>query len=176
MAESFRSARILARPVTEADAPEIAGIYEGNRELLVLLDRESDPLVLTRRFTLRENLPPKVPSTGLHNLILCDVRTEDPIGLLSLCVGYPMKNVAYIGELFLHPDHQGAGLGREICRRLEALLRLGPARYIRVGVGLKNWNALRFWIRLGYAQITGMSGDRHFTPKGHAFLELQKNL
>lgn len=176
MAETLRSARILARPVTNADIRAVAGIYGGNRDLHVLLDREHDPLVLSRRFTQGLNLPQSAPSARLHNFLLCDVRTEQPLGLLSLCMGYPAGDVAYIGELFLHPSFQGAGLGREICLRLEQVLRPGPAKTLRVGVGLRNWNALRFWVKLGFTHVTGMSGDRHFSPHGHAFIELEKNL
>ncbi|NLW80961.1 MAG: hypothetical protein GXY42_04725 [Desulfovibrionales bacterium] len=47
---------------------------------------------------------------------------------------------------------------------------------MRVGIGLRNWNALRFWIRLGFQRITGMSGSRVYAPNAFAFLELQKNL
>lgn len=179
MAETLRSARILARTATESDALAVAGVYEGNRDLLVLLDREHDPHVLSVRFTRGLNLPHGVASARLHNLLLCDARSGRPMGILSLCLGYPSQTVAYIGELFLHPDFQGLGLGREICLRLEETLRLNPARTVRsvrVGVGLRNWNALRFWIRLGFTHVTGMSGDRHFSPQGHAYLELEKNL
>jgi GNAT superfamily N-acetyltransferase len=176
MANPLRSARILARPATAADAPAVVGIYEGNRDLLALLDREHDPKVLTRRFVQGLNLPQGFPPAGLRNYLLCDVQNGRPVGLLSLYIGYPARDVAYIGELFLHPDHQGAGLGREIFQRLEQMLRLGPSASVRVGVGLKNWNALRFWIKLGFSNITGMSGDRNFSPQGHAFLELEKIL
>ena len=176
MADTLRSARILARPVTEADAPAVEGIYEANLDLLVLLDRVHDPLVLARNFTQGLNVPKGCPPSGLHNLLLCDAGNGGPLGLLSLYLGYPVRDVAYIGELFLHTDHQRTGLGREICQRLEEALRHGTARRMRVGVSLNNWNALRFWIRLGYTHVTGMSGDRHFSPQGHAFLELEKNL
>jgi len=176
MADSFRSERILARTVTDADSPEVAGVYAGNRELLVLLDRESDPDVLARRFVQQLNVPPKVHPSSLHNLVLLDAPTGLALGILSLCTGYPSERIAYIGELFLHPEYQGAGRGREICLKLESMLRQSPMQSVRVGVGLKNWNALRFWIRLGYTHITGMSGDRNFAPEAHAFLELQKNL
>jgi ribosomal protein S18 acetylase RimI-like enzyme len=176
MANPLRSARILARPVTAADTPAVVGIYEGNRDLLVLLDREHDPEVLARRFVQGLNLPQGSPPAGLRNYLLCDVQTGRPTGLLSLYIGYPSRDVAYIGELFLHPGRQGVGLGREVCLCLEQALRSGPAKTMRVGVGLKNWNALRFWVKLGFTEITGMSGDRHFRPDGHAFLELQKTL
>ena len=176
MANPFRSARILARPATTADTPAVTGVYEGNRELLALLDREHDPALMTSRFVQGLNLPQGFPPAGLQNYLLCDAKSGKPLGLLSFYIGYPARDVAYIGELFLHPDHQGVGLGREVCLRLEQALRSGPVKTMRVGVGLKNWNAMRFWVKLGFTQITGMSGDRHFSPERHAFLELQKTI
>ena len=50
MPYSFRSARMIARPVTGDDTPEVEAVYAGNRELLLLLDRENDPALLARRF------------------------------------------------------------------------------------------------------------------------------
>lgn len=176
MPYSFRSARILAQPVTGAETPEIETVYAGNRELLLLLDRENDPPILARRFVEHQNLPPRGCPSSLHNLILREPMAGDVIGLLSLYTGYPKGDVAYVGELFLSAEFQGIGLGREAYLSLEAMLRPGPMTRVRVGVGLKNWNALRFWIRLGFMQVTGMSGDRLFGPGRHAFLELQKNL
>jgi ribosomal protein S18 acetylase RimI-like enzyme len=176
MSYSFHSARILARPVTEADASAVEAVYAANRELLVLLDRENDPALLARRFVHGRNLPPKGHSSCLHNLLLCDASSTDVMGILGLYAGYPRADVAYVGELFLSPSFQGVGLGREAYLGLEALLRQGSMSRVRVGVGLRNWNALRFWIRLGFSQVTGMSGDRVFKTGGYAFLELQKNL
>jgi ribosomal protein S18 acetylase RimI-like enzyme len=176
MSYSFRSARILARPVNGLDAPEVEAVYAANRELLVLLDRENDPALLAHRFAERRNLPPKGYASRLHNLLLCDAASKDVLGILGVYAGYPRADVAYVGELFLHTSFQGVGLGREAYLSLEALLRQGPMSSVRVGVGLRNWNALRFWIRLGFSQVTGMSGDRVFGKGRYAFLELQKNL
>lgn len=176
MPYSFQSLRITARSVTESEVPDIEAVYEGNRKLLSLLDREKDPSALARRFVDGLNLPTRGVKANLHNLILRETLSLDAIGLASLYVGYPKADIAYVGELFLAPQFQGVGFGREAYLALEALLRAARLSQVRVGVGLRNWNALRFWLRLGFAQITGMSGDRNFGPGCYAFVELQKNL
>jgi ribosomal protein S18 acetylase RimI-like enzyme len=176
MSYSFRSARILAQPVTGVDTPEIEAVYTGNRELLLLLDREYDPLVLARRFVEGRNLPPRGILSCLHNLVLREAGSGDVMGLLGFYMGYPKADIVYVGELFLGPQFQGVGFGREVYLSLEGMLRPGPMSRVRVGVGLRNWNALRFWIKLGFTHVSGMSGDRSFGPDRHAFLELQKNL
>jgi hypothetical protein len=57
MSYSFQSERVIARPVTTADTSEIEAVYAGNRELLILLDRENEPSALARRFVDHQNLP-----------------------------------------------------------------------------------------------------------------------
>jgi ribosomal protein S18 acetylase RimI-like enzyme len=176
MTLSFRSARLTARVAETTDEPDIRAVFSANAPLLKLLDREHDPEVLAARFVHRQNLPPQGHPSRLHNLILEACESGRAVGLLSVYEGYPTRRIAYIGQLFLHPDVHGQGLGREIYLQLESLLRRCPLQVVRVGVALRNWNALRFWTRLGFLRITGMSGDRHFAPEAHAFLELQKNL
>ncbi len=174
--DSFRTTHLLARPATPADEGSVLAVYAGNEPLLRLLDRESEAREMTSKFLHGENLPPSGRPELLHNLALCIPSTPGVAGLLSLYIGYPQVRTLYIGELFLHPSVQGRGLGREVCLRLEELCRKASLRRIRVGVALRNWNALRFWIKLGFLDVTGMSGDRVFAPDAYAFLELQRKL
>lgn len=176
MTQLFRSARIAARTAELQDEADIRNIFTANARLLSLLDHDHDPADMADRFVRRQNLPPDGHQGRLHNFTLQACGSDRTIGLLSVYEGYPTRRVAYVGQLFLHPDCHGQGLGREVYLQLEGLLRLRPVQVVRVGVALRNWNALRFWTRLGFLRITGMSGDRHFAPEAHAFLELQKNL
>lgn len=173
---NLRTPRLNGFPVSPSDLPEIQSVYAENCELLRLLDYDHDPAVLAERFVLRANLPTGGTADKLLNLVLKCGRTGNTVGLLGVYSGYPEPAVAYLGELFLRLAHQRLGLGREVCLALESDLRAKNMRTLRVGVGLRNWNALRFWIKLGYVRITGMSGDRYFTPDAHAYLELEKNL
>lgn len=176
MGYSFRTTRVTARPVEKHDARDIRNIFAANAALLKLLDREHDPYILADRFVLRLNLPPDGEQKHLFNSVLHGSGTQCAIGLLSLYEGYPAPHIAYIGQLFLHPRVHGQGFGRETYLQVENMLRQKPLDAVRVGVALRNWNALRFWARQGFLCITGISGDRHFAPEAHAFLELQKKL
>lgn len=172
---SFHAPRLIGRPVVPADAPDILAIYRENEPLLLLLDHDQNPASMATRFVGQANLPKGGEARHLSNLVL--TATAGPcVGLLSVYHGYPDPDVAYIGELFLRPAHQGQGLGREAYLSVEARLRAQGMRAARVGIGLRNWNALRFWIRLGFLRVTGMSGARAFAPNAFAFLELQKKL
>ncbi len=172
----FRTARLIGHPASPTDEDDIRTVYQENEPLLRLLDHDQDPARMAARFTRRANHPPRGEADKLSNLVLACAKTGLCVGILSVYHGYPEPGVAYVGELFLRPIHQGQGLGRETYLALEADLRGHGTRVARVGVGLRNWNALRFWIRLGFLRVTGMSGARTFAPDAFAFLELQKNL
>ena len=172
----FRTARLIGHPVTLADEADIRTVYQENEPLLRLLDHDQAPAHMAARFARRANHPPCGEADKLSNLVLNSVQTGLCVGILSVYHGYPEPGVAYVGELFLRPAHQGQVLGREIYLALETELRGHGTRVARVGIGLRNWNALRFWIRLGFLRVTGMSGARVFAPDAFAFLELQKNL
>lgn len=157
-------------------AEDVFTVYLENKQLLLLLDRDHDPRHWANTFLLRTNLPPGGNSAGLYNFLLRRAPDSSCAGLASVYLGYPTPRTAYIGELFLRPLAQGQGLGSELRAALETILRARGMTNVRVGVGLRNWNALRFWIRGGYVHITGMSGSRIFAPHNFAFLELQKSL
>lgn len=171
----LRTPRLTGHPVTPADESDILAVYQENAPLLRLLDHDQDPSRMAARFVAHTNLPARGEASHLSNLVLTGT-SGVCVGLLSVYLGYPEPDVAYIGELFLRPAHQGRGLGREAYLALEARLHEQGWRAARVGIGLRNWNGLRFWVRLGFLRITGMSGARTFAPETFAFLELQKNL
>lgn len=172
----FCSQRLAVQPVTEAEIQNIHEIFASNADLLQLLDREHDPRIHAEQFVFSRILPPNGISNQMYNLTLRRKDTQSIVGLLGLYEGYPTAHIAYLGQLFLHTRYQGQGLGQEIYEQLENYLRLRAIRAVRVGVALRNWNALRFWIKRDFLHITGMSGDRNFSSQKHAFLELQKKL
>ncbi|GAB1410277.1 hypothetical protein MASR1M90_14310 [Desulfovibrionales bacterium] len=172
----LRTPRLSCMAVCPAHFSEILSIYEHNKPLLVLLDQEHDPARLATRFIRKTNLPAEGNARQLRNFLVACADTAQVVGLCSVYQGYPEPRIAYVGELFFLPDAQHVGLGRELYLALEERFRACSMQAVRVGVGLRNWNALRFWIRLGFVRITGMSGDRDFSPQAYAFLELQKNL
>lgn len=172
----FCSQHLVAQPVTPADIQAVFDIFASNADLLKLLDREHDPQVCAQQFVGQRILPPKGSSSQMYNLTLRTRDNQSIIGLLGVYEGYPTAHIAYLGQLFFHAQLQGQGLGREIYGQLENYLRLRAMRAVRVGVALRNWKALRFWIKCGFKSITGMSGDLEFSRDNHAFLELEKQL
>lgn len=171
---AITSPRLTSTPVTLQEEQEILRIYAENESILPLLDRDQDASQLTTRLLHHSNVPKGGRQDHLHNLLLH--AGNHPIGLLSVYIGYPQPDIAYIGELFLRPQFQQQGFAAEAVKGLETELIRQAYTGIRVGVSLKNWRGLRFWLRQKFLAVTGMSGDRDFGPEAHAFIELHKRL
>ena len=74
----------------------------------------------------------------------------------------PVQNQRYGGEVL-------AGLGREL-RELPAY----EAAWARVW--LKNWPALRMWVKAGFDRIVEISGDKVLSAEGQANVILEQDL
>jgi ribosomal protein S18 acetylase RimI-like enzyme len=121
-------------------------------------------------------IPPHGLVENLRNFVLFDRESDQPMGILSLYLGYPDPNIYYIGSLYLRPSWQRGGYGRELMQELEQQLQGGEYAAGRVAVGLKNWPALSFWTKQGYDTVTMISGDRTYAADHYAVIELQKDL
>ncbi|OLP58438.1 GNAT family N-acetyltransferase [Xaviernesmea oryzae] len=59
--------------------------------------------------------------------------------------------LAMLHQLYVHPDHQGEGIGRDLFAELETCFP--EAERMRVEVAEQNERALHFYTRLGFAEI-----------------------
>ncbi|HZG87727.1 GNAT family N-acetyltransferase [Paenibacillus sp.] len=152
----------------------LQALYEKSSYMAAWDGRVVEPDYIDRIAEGRGEVP---PGGSQDRLLLQRIARKDdperrPIGLLELYHGYPHERSLYIGFLFIDPVEQGNGCGREIASRCRELaLGLGYEE-ARVAVALKNWPALRFWIRNGYRHATKTAGDRLFGEDAYAVLEL----
>jgi diamine N-acetyltransferase len=103
--------------------------------------------------------------------------THQMVGYLELYHGYPSIDVLWIGMFGLDPQFQGHGYGQELINRLcELVGEMTGYSKIGLGVALKNWPAIRFWVNAGFDRIVKISGDKVYSNSSFAFLGLEKNL
>ena len=99
------------------------------------------------------------------------------IGYFHLQHAFPKPDVVWISMVVIHPDHQRKGVGTEV---IEGVIRelqcLAKYRAVWLRVYLKNWPALRAWIKLGFGTIIEYRGDEVFSKNGHASLILERTL
>ena len=151
-------------------------IFNENREILELLGTVETPERKAIQALRHLVLPPGGVAWREKVYLIRDLESRDTVGFLAVYFGYPTPETVYIASLYLRPMFQGHGLGREIVRAVEAQAKESGFREARVGVGLKNWRALRFWTSCGYSRITKIKGDREFGEMSLANVELLKNL
>ena len=105
------------------------------------------------------------------------VSTHQLIGYLEMYHGYPTADVFWIGMFGIDPQFHGQHYGQELINRLIELVReLQGYSKIGLGVALKNWPAIRFWVNAGFDRIIKISGDKTYSKDTFAFLSLEKAL
>lgn len=86
-----------------------------------------------------------------------------PVGYLSYQLDYA-PGVAKIHKLYLLPDNQGRGFGRQLLHRVERIATNAGQHQLRLDVNYRN-PAVAFYERLGFRKI-----DRHDTDIGNGYL------
>lgn len=122
------------------------------------------------------DLPPQGnPSQEKTCLVFLQGKTT-VIGVLSFYQGYPTTKTLYVGSLFLFQDFHRQGFGTELIQKLEKQAATVGYEEARVVVGLKNWQGLIFWVKLGFNQITKITGNEKYAENAYADLELVKRI
>lgn len=98
------------------------------------------------------------------------------IGVICIYHGYPKDSNIYISSMCIKNDYKKNGFGQEIIEQLNNELERLGYKEIRINVSLKNCPALRFWIKRGFNSINGVHGDKVYSEKTFASLELTRIL
>lgn len=175
MLDVIDTKRLNGYMVTEDDRDVVREILNENISLISLFSENTDIENMTFSIIQYTDLPPGGEKQNLHSFILSRKSDGKSVGLLSGYFGYPEKEIFYLGSLFIRRGEQRRGLGKEIVEELERILPEYGFKQGRLGVALRNWGALRFWIELGYDRVTKISGDLEYGKGKYALLELAKD-
>lgn len=124
------------------------------------------------------DLPP-IPkaNTSAYSLISIKKKeTMELIGFLDLYFGYPKAGAAWISIFMIHDKFRNNGYAQETIHMILEECKLLGYKKIGIGVYLKNWRALRFWIKVGFNSITNIKGDKDYSEDSFARIELMMNL
>ena len=102
--------------------------------------------------------------------------TGEIIGFFDLYYGYPSSNSIYISILLIDSKKQKMNYGKEVVEKIIYEGRLSSFEKIALGVQLKNWKALKFWINLGFNKILGYYGSTTLSEDTIAMIGLEKSL
>jgi ribosomal protein S18 acetylase RimI-like enzyme len=130
------------------------------------------------RCAVSDGLPPPNGSKELYRMQTIRLRsTERAIGFAGCYHGWPEPDTFYVTEVMIDAQFQGQGYGQELARGLtDQVAQLGAYRRICLLAALKNWPALRFWMRAGFDRMVDYKGDKRHSPETFAYLMLEKAL
>ena len=101
----------------------------------------------------------------------------DIIGYYHIAYGVRRPEILAVGMFVLDPPVQSQGYGSEVLGGLSRRLRELPAYEAAwARVWLKNWPALRMWIKAGFDRIVAIDGDKVLSAEGQANVILEQDL
>jgi diamine N-acetyltransferase len=105
------------------------------------------------------------------------VEEGDIVGYYHMAFGVRRPEILAIGMFVLDPPAQNQGYGSEVLAGLGRRLRGLPtyqAAWARVW--LKNWPALRMWVKAGFDRIVEIDGDKVLSAEAQANVILELDL
>ncbi|OWR27269.1 GNAT family N-acetyltransferase [Saccharibacillus sp. O23] len=175
ISDKWNSQRLTMTDLKEDEIPEVQDLYETSRYMNQWDGEIYNPEHIKDCF-FKGNLP---PNGKLENYKIQTIRNQEDqqiIGILSVYHGFPSTDAVYLEFLYIDKTIQKQGFGQEVVNRFaEVTAALGYTE-IRINVALKNWPALKFWIKSGFNQASGVYGDRECSETTYANLELIKAL
>ena len=175
--DRLTTSRCDLRLATAEDEPRVVPIFAENLDLLRRTGATETPEVYASDVVLNTTLPPGGSVDRARSFLIRENNRPEIVGILAFYVGYPTTRTLYIGTLFLRPAWQRRAFGREVMREVEKRTGGAAIHEIRLGVDPGNWEALRFWVRIGYTHITRISdGGADANPTEPPRLELAKIL
>jgi RimJ/RimL family protein N-acetyltransferase len=173
--------RLIMRDVVMEDAPRLLAVFNGNAHIGVwdttfqpIEQPEMDGLVaasLAHRNTRGD--PFQMQAICRRE----GAEVGEIVGYYHIAYGVRRPEVVAIGMFVLDPPVQNQRYGSEVLAGLGGELRELPgyqAAWARVW--LKNWPALRMWVKAGFDHIVEISGDKVLSADGQANVILEQDL
>ncbi|MFD1676560.1 GNAT family N-acetyltransferase [Alicyclobacillus fodiniaquatilis] len=167
--------RLVMRELVDNEIHTVQALYEQGGYISKWDGREFDTQYIHHCFTIGD-LP---PNGDKEHFKIQSIRVKETgiiAGLLIIYHGYPTPQTVYVTYLYIDQNYQKQGLGQEVINGLFIRLKRIGYGEVRANVALKNWTALRFWIKLGLNSIGGIYGHKEHSADTYADVELIKYL
>ncbi|MBK6966639.1 MAG: GNAT family N-acetyltransferase [Bacteroidales bacterium] len=131
-----------------------------------------------RKCLTEGDLPP-IPGASKENYRLKSFHLKESgrlIGFTDLYFGYPTEKTAWISIFLISKVHRKEGFAQEAIEAISTECIRAGFDQIGIGVYLKNLRGLRFWIKAGFREVTGISADAGNGENAFALIRLIKKL
>ncbi len=136
------------RELTRADLPAVQALFERAADYFVLHEqRQPAP---DEAETEWASVPPDTPRDHKHVL---GWFAPELAGVAEVVRDWPRPGTWVVGLLLLDPAARGSGAGTAIVGEIDARAARSGADRLRIAVILANTRGMRFWQRLGFAEV-----------------------
>ncbi|QDH20369.1 GNAT family N-acetyltransferase [Saccharibacillus brassicae] len=173
--DKWNSPRLTISDLKEDEIPVVQDLYETSQYMNQWDGQSYNPEHI-KDCLFNGNLP---PGGKLENYRIQTIRNKEDqkiIGILSVYHGYPSTDSVYLEFLYIDKNIQKQGFGQEVIHQFAEVTTALGYKEIRINVAVKNWPALKFWIKSGFNHASGIYGDNEFSETTYANLELVKIL
>lgn len=152
----FESVSYRGSELGHADLPNLQALFDANPEYFLQVNGRRPRADEAR--TEFDDLPP--PDMTFRSRWFTGVfdRSDHLVGLSNVLTDFLAEGVWHVGLFLVATRLHGRGVAVEIYDALEAAMKAGDARWIRLGVVVGNERAERFWARRGYREVRVRSG------------------
>lgn len=172
---SLKTEDLILKDAVIQDEAELKRVCDSwdDKELLEGSTFDNDYI---RKGILEGDLPP-IPNANQNQHRFKSISLDGKIiGLIEMYLGYPTNNVLWIGMLIIDKEYQSKGYAKEVIEFINNELKTTAYQKIGIGVYLKNWRGLNFWIKQGFIKINKMYGDKEYSEHNHAIIALMKEV
>lgn len=175
--ETFETSRLLISDATFEDERKLQEICFTWKDK-EFVDGDPFPTDYIKNCLLNGDLPP-IQDASLDKYRLKKVvlkETNEVVGFFDLYYGFPSVNHVYLSIFVIDAKNQKMHFGKEVVEGIIAEGIKSSFEKIAIGVQLKNWKALKFWINVGFKSIMGYYGSSTLSDDNFAVLGLEKDL
>lgn len=177
IAARWETEQILVRDaLSESDLGRLQAIWEGAAYIGAFDGHpERDGTDIQRELS-EGDLPPGGIRERFKMQPFCSKGTDEMVGYATLYHGYPGDGTLWITFFCVDRSGQRPGYGRQFVEGLAREARRAGFRRRMLAVALKNWAAIRFWVKQGFNRVDGVYGDKDYAPDAFATLAVERPL
>lgn len=125
----------------------------------------------------RDDLPP-IESASVKNYAFRVIGNTkgQTVGFMNFYHGYPDECCLWIGMFVIDKEYWNQHYGSKAMDSLIGIAKENGWGRLGLGVYLKNWQGLRFWVNQGFQEIGGVYGDREFSDTAFSLISLYRNI
>lgn len=177
ISESFETERLIISEAAHSDLMRLEAICK-SWEDKTWIEGEAFPDEYIESCLEKGDLPPSPLATKenyrLKKIVMKD--SDEIIGYFDLYYGFPSEDCIYMSIFLIDSKYQKMHHAKEVVTQLIAEGKRTSYKKLSIGVQLKNWKALKFWINSGFKSIRGYYGDSILSDSTFAILGLEVDL